>query len=377
MGQKQDKSQEETGSAATWSHDPMLWPYAATKLAVDACAWWIEHGLGLVSHRDEAALPWTTPNTVALELATLRLRNFSRQQAGHPVLICAPYALHRALVADFAPGHSIVATLRSSGLERLYVADWRSAAPDMRFLSIDSYLAELNVAIDQIGPPVDLVGLCQGGWLSLLYAARFPEKVRRLVLVGAPVDVSIESELSRMVAGASQRAFEGLVNSGGGLVRGDHMLRFWSLPPDAEVVLQRSLPPESAGELIDRFERWYDQTLDLPGTYYLQIVNWIFRENRLAKGSFVALGQEVHLADLKTPVYLLAGADDEVVPAAQALATGALLGTPAAFLESATVPSDHLGLFIGAKTLAASWPRIGWWLQSDEPELRPVEVASA
>ena len=377
MGQKQDKSQEETGSAATWSHDPMLWPYAATKLAVDACAWWIEHGLGLVSHRDEAALPWTTPNTVALELATLRLRDFSRQQSGHPVLICAPYALHRALVADFAPGHSIVATLRSSGLERLYVADWRSAAPDMRFLSIDSYLAELNVAIDQIGPPVDLVGLCQGGWLSLLYAARFPEKVRRLVLVGAPVDVSIESELSRMVAGASQRAFEGLVNSGGGLVRGDHMLRFWSLPPDAEVVLQRSLPPESAGELIDRFERWYDQTLDLPGTYYLQIVNWIFRENRLAKGSFVALGQEVHLADLKTPVYLLAGADDEVVPAAQALATGALLGTPAAFLESATVPSDHLGLFIGAKTLAASWPRIGWWLQSDEPELRPVEVASA
>src|SRR5262249_58186098 len=106
------------------------------------------------------------------------------------------YALHRALVADCAPGHSIVATLRSSGLERLYVADWRSAAPDMRFLSIDSYLAELNVAIDQIGPPVDLVGLCQGGWLSLLYAARFPEKVRRLVLVGAPVDLSTVSQLS-------------------------------------------------------------------------------------------------------------------------------------------------------------------------------------
>jgi poly(3-hydroxyalkanoate) synthetase len=377
LGQKQDKPKEETGSAATWSHDPMLWPYAATKLAVDACVWWIEHGLGLASHSDEAALPWTTPNTVALELATLRLRDFSRRQAGHPVLICAPYALHRALVADFAPGHSIVASLQSSGLDRLYVTDWRSAAPDMRFLSIDNYLAELNVAIDQIGPPIDLVGLCQGGWLALIYAARFPEKVRRLVLVGAPVDVSVESELSRMVAGASQRAFEGLVDSGGGLVRGDHMLRFWSLPPDAEVVLQRSLSSEPAGELLDRFERWYDQTLDLPGTYYLQIVNWIFRENRLAKASFVALGQEVHLADLKTPVFLLAGADDEVVPAAQALATGPLLGTPAAFLESATVPSNHLGLFMGSKTLAVSWPRIGWWLQSDEPELRPVAVASA
>ncbi|MEQ6411013.1 alpha/beta hydrolase, partial [Salmonella enterica subsp. enterica serovar Enteritidis] len=50
---------------------------------------------------------------------------------------------------------------------------------------------DLNVAVDTIGPPVDLAGLCQGGWLSLLYAARFPDKVRRLVLAGSPVDVSV------------------------------------------------------------------------------------------------------------------------------------------------------------------------------------------
>jgi pimeloyl-ACP methyl ester carboxylesterase len=41
--------------------------------------------------------------------------------------------------------------------------------------------------VDDIGPPVDLIGLCQGGWLSLVYAARFPGKVRRLVLAGAPI----------------------------------------------------------------------------------------------------------------------------------------------------------------------------------------------
>jgi pimeloyl-ACP methyl ester carboxylesterase len=52
--------------------------------------------------------------------------------------------------------------------------------------TIDSYLSDLNVAVDDIGPPVDLIGLCQGGWLSLVYAARFAGKVRRLVLAGAP-----------------------------------------------------------------------------------------------------------------------------------------------------------------------------------------------
>ena len=114
----------------------------------------------------------------------------------------------------------------------------------MRYLSIDNYLAELNVAIDEIGAPVDLVGLCQGGWLSLVYAARFPGKVRRLVLAGAPVDVSTPSELSKMVAALPQPAFEQMVQQGDGLVSGEHMLKLWNIPfnqHDVEAVLQRNL----------------------------------------------------------------------------------------------------------------------------------------
>ncbi|WP_457831695.1 alpha/beta fold hydrolase, partial [Staphylococcus aureus] len=72
----------------------------------------------------------------------------------------------------------------------LFMADWRSASADMRFLGIDDYLADLNVLVDQLGGFVDLVGLCQGGWLSLLFAARFPAKVRKLVMAGAPIDIA-------------------------------------------------------------------------------------------------------------------------------------------------------------------------------------------
>src|SRR4029079_11259493 len=105
------------------------------------------------------------------------------------------------------------------------VTDWRSATPDTRQLSIDNYLADLNVAIDEIGAPVDLVGLCQGGWLSLVYAARFPGKVRRLVLAGTPVDIATPSDLSRMVAAMPQPAFEQMVQQGARLVTGAHMVR--------------------------------------------------------------------------------------------------------------------------------------------------------
>src|SRR6202022_584988 len=81
---------------------------------------------------------------------------------------------------------------RGAGIERLFVADWRSASADMRFLGIDEYLADLDVLVDHVGGLVDLVGLCQGGWLSLVYAGRFPAKVRKLVMAGAPVDIAAQ-----------------------------------------------------------------------------------------------------------------------------------------------------------------------------------------
>ena len=240
----------------------------------------------------------------------------------------------------------------------------------MRYLSIDNYLAELNVAIDEIGAPVDLVGLCQGGWLSLVYAARFPGKVRRLVLAGAPVDISTPSELSKMVAAVPQPAFEQMVQQGDGLVSGEHMLKLWNTPfsqQDVEAVLQRNLGDGSdeARMLLDRFERWDRATLDLPGTYYLEVTDRVFRQNLIAKGRFVALGRRIDLAEVRVPVFLLAGADDIVVPRDQAFATARLLGTRPAWLERACEPCGHLSLFMGRNALSHSWRRIARWLQAD------------
>jgi poly(3-hydroxyalkanoate) synthetase len=344
---------------------PLLWPFTATQLAIDACFWWLERSR---AQRGDSCLAWTTPNTVALELATMRLRDCTRTQSGQPTLVCAPYALHRALIADFAPGHSVVQSLQNGGIGRVYLTDWRSASPQMRYLSIDNYLGDLNVAVDDIGAPVDLVGLCQGGWLSLLYAARFPAKVRRLVLVGAPVDLSVESRLAQLARSAPEMVYDQLVARGGGNVSGEEMLRVWSKRPDRDDIaaaLQRDLSDEEGAALLARFDRWNSETLNLPGTYYLQIVNWIFRENRIASGNFTALGRAIDLKHVKAPIFLLAGLDDDVVPAVQAFATAKLIGTPPAFVAAASEPSNHVGLFMGAKTHAHAWPRIAEWLRDD------------
>lgn len=378
MAEQPDRPDERRDAAHSEPFAPWLWPLAATRMAMEAWLGWVERGAAPAEPPVASVLPWTTPNDIALELATMRLRDFSAGTAGHATLIAAPYALHSALVADFAPGHSLVEALRGEGIERLYLTDWRSATPDMHLLSVDSYLADLNVAVDDIGAPVDLIGLCQGGWLSLIYAARFPAKVRRLVLVGTPVDVSVGSELSRAVAAAPPGTFEALVAGGAGLVRGEHMLRFWSHPPAIEEVLQQDLSADVPADqqIRERFERWYAQTLDLPGRFYLEAVTGIFRDNRLAAGTWCALGREIDLGQLKTPVFLLAAAQDEVVSAGQAMATAALLGTPRAFIACETAPSAHLGLFMGRRTLAGPWRRIARWLRDDLPGQRLREVAS-
>jgi len=105
----------------------LVWPLAAAALAAKANVRFLEDLMSPVSGKrsvpTSSPLPWTTSNTVALELASMRLRNFSIEASGAATLICAPYALHGATIADFAPGHSVVEALSQGGLSRMFVTD--------------------------------------------------------------------------------------------------------------------------------------------------------------------------------------------------------------------------------------------------------------
>jgi poly(3-hydroxybutyrate) depolymerase len=312
---------------------------------------------------------WATQNCVALELPTVRLRDFSTAGEGIATLLCAPFALHGCTITDFALGHSLVAALQGAGMTRVFVTDWRSASPDMRFLSIDNYLADLNVLVDELGSRVNLLGLCQGGWMALIYAARFPGKVARLALAGAPIDLAAgKSKLSELAHDTPIPIFRELVDIGGGRILGQHALQFWAPNfPDPEAVRALLQSPHAIGSagfrrLEARFRDWYASTLDLPGTYYLQVVGHLFKENRLAAGRFVALSRKVDLSKLHCPLFLLAAREDDVVAPEQIFATGHLVDRRQCSIDKAVAPCGHLGLFMGREILARIWPDIARWL---------------
>jgi len=206
---------------------PWFWPLAFAQAGLALTDRTLKFLAEVARTQVERPTPrWTTANRVVLELHTLALRDFSIRSAEHPVLVLPPYAGHASTIADFHAGQSLVGTLRENGCEKVFVADWRSATLEMRDYDIDNYLADLGVVVNDLGGKVALVGLCQGGWLATMYAARFPHHVSRLVLAGAPIDTDAgDGPILASAPPLPIASFRQLVPLGGWRLNGEVMLQ--------------------------------------------------------------------------------------------------------------------------------------------------------
>jgi poly(3-hydroxybutyrate) depolymerase len=355
---------------------PFLWPAMAVGALVEEGAALAARNMKFLDEEqkiDHGPRPvLATPSRPLLDLRTLVLRGYGPAEAtGIATLVDAPYAGHSAVIADYADGQSLIQTLLANGLDRVALTDWKSATPDMKDLEVDQYLAELNVCVDALGGRVNLVGLCQGGWMSAMYAARFPSKVASLVLAGAPIDADAgDGPVKTMAHHYPMSFYQELVAQGGGLMLGRMMLAGWKgMHPDQQYVrkyidLYEHIDDPAYLKKTERFEHWYENPLDLPGRWYLQVIKSIFKDNLLAKGEFVALGQRLDLKTIACPVYLLAGDRDDITPREQVMAGERLFGTPAAQIVKQITPGGHIGLFMGASTLRTVWPGIARWIAS-------------
>ena len=362
--------------AATENTVPLFWlselATAATEEGMNA----FMKGLETVDEAEKLDFGLTpefqTPNRIATELHTLRLRDFSTGDDNDeiPTIVDAPFAGHSAVIADFQKGQSLVEALLDNGLTRVLVTDWKSATKDMKDYDIDNYLAEINVCVDDLGGKANLVGLCQGGWMSAMYAARYPHKVNRIVLAGSPIDTDAgNGPIKQMAHTLPYSLYEELVATGGGLMRGRTMLTAWKQMHPGEhyirkyIDLYEHIDDPAYVKKKEAFEAWYENPIDLPGRWYLQAIKSIFKENLLAKGKFVGLGRTLSLGDITCPAYLLAGENDDITTREQVFDADKYLGTPSDKIVKTLATGGHIGLFMGRKTLTDYWPKIAHWLK--------------
>lgn len=299
-----------------------------------------------------------------------RLLNYSTPDATAlvPTLVLPPQAGHASSIVDYARDQSQMVTLRDAGLDNIYALDWVPATQETAHWSIEEYVAVLEDTVQFLGGRVNLVGDCQGGWLAVVYAGLHPDQVNTLTIGGAPVDThagkSGIQEWTRIFAQRNELAvYKALVKAGGGLQLGKSQLRgFKLLEPGGEMdrlmgLLANIDDPDYVTRHID-FTNWFEWTQDIPGAFYLWIIEHLFINNELAKGELVVGGKEVNLSAIDCPIFLLAGTKDHITPAEQVWALADLVSTPAENISRELVDAGHLGLFMGRAPLVQHWKPI-------------------
>lgn len=314
---------------------------------------------------------WSTQHQIVFEAPIARLRDFSTtgpRARVVPTLVLPPQAGHDSCIVDYSREQSQMRAILDAGLTRAFTLDWVGATRQTRNASIDDYLAVVDRAVEHAGGRVNLIGDCQGGWLATIYAALRPERINTLTIAGAPIDFHcgepvIGAVMERMAPGGDLSAYRALVAAGGGMLKGAHMLAgFILIKPDNELARQAQLlvnvhDPEHVAR-YQEFEDWFTHTQDIPGAFYMWIVEHLFRDNELVRGVLEVGGERVDLGRIGCPLNLLGGATDHITPPDQVFALAGAVKTPTEDITRRVTTGGHLGLFMGREALGDHWPPI-------------------
>jgi len=254
----------------------------------DGMKWW-----WTMMDREEPQ--WASPNEVMWDSGIAKLRDFSQGSRKRvvPTLSLPPQAGHHSCIVDYLPEQSQLRAVRTAGLERAYAIEWLGVTKETKDVTIDDYLAVIDRAVEDLGGKVNLIGNCQGGWLSTMWAALNPERVNTLIVGGAPIDThagnSVVAKYKHiMTPGGRIGHYRLLVKAGRGILPGPVMLiSFIAMKPQNEVSKQLGLlahldDPEYVAHYAE-FEDWYRYTVPLPGKVYLWAIEHLFLSNGLAE----------------------------------------------------------------------------------------------
>jgi len=292
-----------------------------------------------------------------------------------PLLIV--YALvNRPYMVDLQENRSLVRNLLALGMD-VYLIDWGYPKRNDRWITIDdhvnSYIANcVDVLRERYNvDKVNLLGICQGGALSLCYTALHPEKVRNLVTMVTPVDFHVPNGLLNTWAGCSygQQSMDvdAMVDAQGN-IPGDFMnFGFLLLKPfqlNVEKYLGLTDILDDEAKLINflRMEKWIFDSPDQAGETFRQFIKDLYQGNKLIKGEFILGEKRVDLKNISMPVLNIYAEEDHLVPPASTLALKDHVG--ASDYTVLAYPVGHIGMYVSGKVQADLPPAIVEWLKA-------------
>jgi poly[(R)-3-hydroxyalkanoate] polymerase subunit PhaC len=286
---------------------------------------------------------------------------------GRPVLIC--FALvNRPYVLDLQPDRSLVRRLLAAGLS-VYLIDWGDPDDAERCDDLEDYIERhLGGCVRHIldshgGEPLDLLGVCQGGVLSLCYTALHRKQVANLVTLTTPVDFHTpDNLLSKWVRGLDTELLMRSGNVPGEVLNGLFLsLMPFRLTQHKYVRLLTGNCDQRALEDFVRMERWIFDSPPQAAVALAQFVRWFYQENRLARGTLRIGGRRVDLGEIRQPVLNLYALEDHIVPPAASAAMQRCLGS--ADYTGCGIDTGHIGMYVSRKAANSVPQRIVAWLK--------------
>jgi len=304
---------------------------------------------------------WSCGKTTLYRYAPLTATRWPR-----PVLIC--FALvNRPYVLDLQPDRSLVRRLLEAGLE-VYLIDWGNPDDADRHIDLEEYIEQhLGGSVRHIrarhgGERLELLGVCQGGVLSLCYAALHGEDVANLITLTTPVDFHTpENLLSKWVRGLDTALLESCGNVPGELLNGLFLaLMPLRLTQEKYVRLLTAHPDQRAVEDFVRMEKWIFDSPPQSATALAQFVRWFYQENRLMRDTLSIGGRRVSLSDIRQPLLNLYALEDHIVPASASAVLGERAGSRD--YTGCAIATGHIGMYVSRAAGAEVPRRIISWL---------------
>src|SRR6202795_3421473 len=237
-----------------------------------------------------------------------------------PLLIC--YAMvNRPYMLDLQPDRSLIRELLFLGVD-VYLLDWGYPDGADRFTPLEEYICGyLGRCVDFVleenaVDALNLLGVCQGGTMSLCYAALEPRGIANLITMVSPVDFKTPENL--MSKWAQHIDVDLLTQSGN--VSGDFLnLVYLSLMPfrltqQKYVNLLQMQGDRVQLENFMRMEKWIFDSPDQPAAAFREFIQWFFQENRLIRDELTLAGRPVRLKNLTAPVLNIYASKDHLVP---------------------------------------------------------------
>lgn len=288
-----------------------------------------------------------------------------------PTLILPPQAGHHSYIADYSPEQSQIQALRQNGLDKIYCIEWLPATQETKHTRIEDYVEGLRYAIQLLGGRANLIGDCQGGWLSAIFAGLYPEMVNTLTIAGAPIDFQagngqIKEAVNYYAQTFPERGlafYRGLVQLGNGVLDGRMMVAGFDIMKPGQTPLRylnlyKAIHDPVQLERFREMKNWYDFTQSIGGDFYLWLVAHLFRDNELIAGKLIVGGRRVDLKKITCPLFLIGGTRDHVTPPEQVFAMAKYVGTHPDQVQQYLVEAGHIGLFMGKDILINTWSEV-------------------